>query len=162
MQHQGSWRGKIGPIYYRHGNDPPASHTVLARRFPEFSASRLLILAWLIAWISTVPLFHIHIPDTSDRWSALQSGGVHTVLTPDLPGEYAPPSQDRLRESAAQIGVRATNSPELGFTLIGEQTKNVDALAILHSVTPFRAPPLLHSFALALVASRAPPRFVSA
>lgn len=139
------------------------TEATLLDRWPAVcSLGRLLILTWLITWISTVPLFHIHIPDTTDRWSALQSGGVHTVLTPDLPGEYALPSHDSHRESSAQIGTRVINSPELGFILIGEQAKNVDAIAILDSLSLFRAPPLLHQFTLALAASRAPPRFIYA
>ena len=143
MRTQGSWRGKIGPTYYRHGNDPPAFNIPLARRSSVFSPS-LLILAWVITWISTVPLFHIHIPDPTDRWSVLQTGGIHTVLTPDLPGEFSVPSHDGRRESSAQIGTRTINSPELGFTLIGEQVKAVDTLALLCSLTSFHAPSLFN------------------
>ena len=162
MHHQGSWRGKIGPTYYRHGNDPPASNALLTRRPPVLSLSHALIVAWLITWVSTVPLFHIHIPDPTDRWPVFQIGEVHTVLAPDLPGEFSLPSHDSQRESSAQIGARTINSPELGFTLIGEHVKNGDALAIMDSLTSFRAPLLFHESALSLTASRAPPRFVYA
>src|SRR5215510_5321374 len=49
--------------------------------------ARLLILAWTVLWIATVPLFHTHLPDISDR--AISTGGIaHTVFSPDLPGEF--------------------------------------------------------------------------
>jgi len=117
----------------------------------------LLILAWLVAWVSTVPLFHIHLPDTTDRWSVLRSGGAHTVVTPDLPGEYAPPQHDSPRDSSTHIATRAVNSPELGFTLFGENAKRLEPLSIVESLSHFRAPPLFPRLALAFAASRAPP-----
>ena len=162
LKTQASWGGGAVTTYRRHGCDPPPSDLLLDRWPAVFSLGRLLILAWLIIWISTVPLFHIHIPDATDRWSALQSGGVHTVLTPDLPGEFCPPSQDRHQESPAQIRARAINSPELGFILIGEEANNGDAPAALNSLAQCRAPALLHQLALALAASRAPPHSVCA
>src|SRR5215472_14641350 len=99
---------------------------------------RLLLLAWLIAWISTVPLFHIHLPDTTDGWSVLQSGGAHTVLTPDLPGEYAPPPHASHRDSSPHFTVRGVNSPELGLVLFGEKAKKWKALTVLGSPSRFR------------------------
>ena len=122
------------------------------------SLGRFLILAWLIAWISTVPLFHIHLPDTTDRWSILQSGGAHTVLTPDLPGEYASPPHDNHREPSAHLATRGVNSPELGLVLFGEKAKRLKGLAAVGSLSRFRAPPLIHPFSNAFAASRAPPR----
>src|SRR5690348_10090640 len=103
--------------------------------------SRLLILGWLIAWISAVPLFHIHLPDNTDRWSVLQSGGAHTVLTPDLAGEYAPSSHGNQRDASAHITTRVVNSPELGFIVFGEQAKQWAAFTIADSLRHFRAPP---------------------
>lgn len=76
-------------------------------------SARLLILVWTVIWIATVPLFHTHLPDISDR--AMSTGGIaHTVFSPDLPGEF-------LRFSPANQGPfthlskRVLNSPELGF-----------------------------------------------
>lgn len=162
LKTQASWGGGAVTTYRRHGCDPPASD-LLHDRWPAVcSFGRLLILAWLIIWVSTVPLFHLHIPDATDRWSALQSGGVHTVLTRNLPGECSSPSQDRHRESPAQIRARAINSPELGFILIGEEANNGDAPAALNSLAQCRAPALLHQLALTLAASRAPPRLICA
>ena len=160
VRNQASWRPGTERTWYCHGCDPPISDLRPDPQQPLSSLVRHLIWIWLITWISTVPLFHLHIPDSTDRWSALLSASAHTVLSPDLPGEFTPPSDNR--ESSAQIGLRAINSPELGFTLIGEHAKSIDSLAVLDSLTPFRAPPLLAPFALALAHSRAPPRFISA
>jgi hypothetical protein len=126
------------------------------------TGSRLLILGWLIAWIFTVPLFHTHLPDNTDRWSLLQSGGPHTVLSPDLPGEYAPPSHDSRRDASNQIATRVVNSPEIGFIAFGEQVKQCEAFTIVESLSPFRSPPLFHRLAVTFATSRAPPPLVAA
>lgn len=132
---------------------------------------RLLIAAWLIIWVTTLPLFHIHVPDTTDRWSALQSGGAHTVFTKDLPGEFSHPFHDHF----GHLSQRVVNSPELGFTLLsdtdeGQKGKQLSLLVVYDddssvplSSWPFefsgtyRGPPLSYGFP----AFRAPPRIVS-
>ena len=133
---------------------------------------RLLILAWLIIWITTLPLFHIHAPDTTDRWSALQSGGAHTVFTRDLPGEFSHPFHDHF----GHLSQRAVNSPELGFALFGNKYEDQKAKQFCSLYAPgcapntllsswpfecsgtYRGPPLSHAFP----AFRAPPRVVYA
>ena len=128
---------------------------------------RLLIAGWLIVWITTVPLFHVHLPDTTDRWSALQSGGPHTVFTPALPGEFSHPFHDHF----GHLSQRAVNSPELSFTFFSytdkdQKAKQLCCLSVyglapnaLLSSWPFecpgtyRGPPLSHAFP----AFRAPP-----
>jgi hypothetical protein len=136
------------------------------RRFPQCypvayyagrSRWRLLLLVWLIPWMTTASLFHLHLPDLTDRWSVLHSGGAHTVWTPDLPGEYAPPSYDRQREPSAHFAPRVVNSPELGIVLFGELATTWNALTGLAALSHFRAPSLIPLFALAFAASRAPP-----
>ena len=131
---------------------------------------RLLIVAWLITWVTAVPLFHVHVPDTTDRWSALQSGGPHTVFTKDLPGEFSHPFHDHFRH----LTQRAINSPELGFAVFNNKFDHEKAKA-LHITSAccqvpkalliswpfecsgtFRGPP--HSYALP--AFRGPPRIV--
>jgi hypothetical protein len=126
-------------------------------RFSFVTGTRLSILGWLIVWISTVPLFHIHLPDTTDRWSLLRSGGAHTVLSPDLPGEYASPSRDSHRDASTHIARRVVNSPELGFIVFGEHVKEWEAFTIVDSLSLFRSPPLFHRLAVTFAASRAPP-----
>src|SRR5215472_7904977 len=123
-----------------------------------FVSLRLVLLAWLITWITSVPLYHVHIPDTTDRWSVLQSGGAHTVLTPDLPGEYAPPPHASHRDSSAHFTSRGVNSPELGLILFGEKAKKWKSLTVLGSLPRVRSSRLLHRVAHAFAASRAPPR----
>jgi hypothetical protein len=133
---------------------------------------RLLLAAWLITWITAVPLFHVHIPDTTDRWSAVQSGGPHTVFTPSLPGEFSHPFRDHF----GHVSQRAVNSPELSFTLFsdtdpdqkGKQVSFVNAHGdgpdVLGSSWPFqssgtyRGPPPSHAYP----DLRAPPRVVCA
>ena len=134
----------------------------------------LLVGVWLVAWIITIPLFHIHIPDTTDRWSLLQSGGAHTVLTPDLPGEYARPCHDSDHRHSSHVSQRVVNSPELGFALFNERLDgkakafNVLVASYRFPDTPIRPTaspespdrytplPIFEQFA----ASRAPPRLV--
>jgi len=84
---------------------------------------RLLISAWLITWIASVPLYHFHIPDTTDRWSTLQSGGAHTVFTPDLPGEFFHPFRDSQHRHSSHLSHRMVNSPEFGIVLLDDSTK---------------------------------------
>jgi len=118
---------------------------------------RLLILAWLIPWITTVPLFHLHLPDTPDRWSALNSGGAHTVFTPDLPGEFARPCHNPHEGHSARLSPRLVNSPELGLVVFYEQSENRKA----NIVSIVNAPSQFLDLALPrriFSASRAPPR----
>src|SRR5262249_50853509 len=82
---------------------------------------RLVLLAWLITWITSVPLYHVHIPDTTDRWSALHSGGAHTVFTPDLPGEFSCPLKQSREANSAHLSQRIVNSAELGIALLDEK-----------------------------------------
>jgi len=133
---------------YHHGCDP-------TRRPP-----RLLILLWLIVWITSVPLFHLHLPDLTDRWSTLHSGGVHTVLTPDLPGEYASSNHDAHREHSAHFAPRVVNSPELNLVLFGGKTNRWDPLTVLGALSHVSTPSLIFLFSIMSPASRAPPRSV--
>jgi len=136
---------------------------------------RLLIVAWLIIWVTSVPLYHIHIPDNTDRWSALQ-GGAHTVFTPDLPGEFSPTWHDVLPGHFGHLSQRAVHSPELGIAIFNDKSedqkaKQLHSLCIhyhapttLLSSWPFecsgtyRGAPLSHAFP----AFRAPPRILCA
>ena len=71
---------------------------------------------WLITWVTTVPLFHIHLPDISDR-QASQSGVAHTVFSPDLPGEFTRVSNATHQDQFAHLSNWVFTSPELGFIL---------------------------------------------
>jgi len=136
----------------------------------------LLIVVWLITWITTVPLFHIHIPDNTDRWSALQSGA-HTVFTRDLPGEYSRPIHDIHPWHSGHLSQRTVNAPELGIALFNNNSEDQKAkqlyvlFALYHPPNtwltswPFECSGISHEVSLlpeAFPAPRAPPRVVCA
>ena len=153
MRNQGSWRQscrhsprETEASCYRHGSDPPrvsdSPHPDC--RPPDKILSRLplLVFAWLTFWIITVPLFHIHFPDTTDRWSVLHSSGAHTVFTPDLPGEFSPPFHNTHRGASTHIGPRGVNSPELGIALFDDKSKKWKNQQTLDAHSRFRDTPL--------------------
>jgi len=83
---------------------------------PRIILLRLWMSVWLITWVTTVPLFHIHLPDISDR-QASQTGVAHTVFSPDLPGEFTRFSNAHHQDHFAHLANWVFNSPELGFVL---------------------------------------------
>lgn len=136
---------------------------------------RLLIIAWLITWITTVPLFHVHIPDNTDRWSALQSGA-HTVFTPDLPGEYSRPFHEINPWHLSHLSHRTVNSPEVSIALFNDSSEDEKAKQLYVLYVPYHPPNTLlvswqfecsgtfHKFSLSrpFPASRAPPHVAHA
>ena len=134
---------------------------------------RLLLVAWLIPWITTAPLFHIHIPDNTHWLSPLQ-GSVHTVFTPDLPGEFSRPSHEDRQRHVSHFSQRTANAPELGIALFKNDRKDQKAkqlsslratshaLDTLFSSWPFEwSESFPHSlFSQTLPSSRSPPRVV--
>ena len=82
----------------------------------RIESPRLWISAWTIAWVTATPLFHIHLPDIFDR-KADQIGVVHTVLSPDLPGEFSRFSNAKPEDPVPHFSHWVFNSPELGFVL---------------------------------------------
>ncbi len=106
---------------YRHGCDPPrTSYPDLTPPGQILTLWPFLILIWLTVWLSAVPLSHIHIPDTTDDWSVLHSGGAHTVFTPDLPGEFSCSDHDNV----VHLSRRVMNSSELGFARLNNLPKD--------------------------------------
>ena len=85
--------------------------------------SRLLVSVWVIIWVTTVPLFHTHLPDISDG-QASQGGVAHTVFSPDLPGEFSYFSNANHHDQFAHLAKRVLNSPELGFVISSERSKD--------------------------------------
>ena len=79
-------------------------------------SSRLLVSVWVITWVTTIPLFHTHLPDIFDG-EASQSGVAHTVFSPDLPGEFSRFSNTNHHDQFAHLSSRVLNSPELDFVL---------------------------------------------
>src|SRR5262245_54309972 len=86
-------------------------------------SSRLLVLVWVITWVTTVPLFHTHLPDISDPQPS-QGGVAHTVFSPDLPGEFSRFSTTNHHDHFAHLSSRVFNSPELGFVISSERSKD--------------------------------------
>jgi hypothetical protein len=82
--------------------------------------SLLLILAWVIIWLTTVPLLHIHLPDTTGGPASLQGGLAHTVFSPDLPGEFSHSFNVAHQEHFFHVSNRVSNSPELGIALLDD------------------------------------------
>ena len=80
------------------------------------SQSRLWVSVWPITWLTAVPLFHIHLPDISNRQAA-QVGVAHTVFSPDLPGEFSSFSNAKPEDPFPQLSHWVFNSQELGFVL---------------------------------------------
>jgi hypothetical protein len=79
-------------------------------------SSRLLVSVWVITWVTTIPLFHTHLPDIFDQ-QASQNGVAHTVFSPDLPGEFSRFSSTNHHDQFAHLSSRVLNSPELDFVL---------------------------------------------
>lgn len=134
---------------------------------------RLVLVAWLILWITTAPLFHIHIPDNTTWLSPLQ-GSAHTVFTPDLPGEFSPPSHEDRKGHVGHLSQRTVNAPELGIALFKNDRKDPKAKRLSSLWATSHAPNTLlscwpfewsESFPQSLLSptlpsSRAPPRVV--
>ena len=53
---------------------------------------RLFFLPWMVTWVLITPLFHIHTLDVQEDRDFSETFLVHTVFSPDLPGEYSPQS----------------------------------------------------------------------
>src|SRR5262245_55482272 len=137
------------------------------------SWARILILVWLAIWVSTLPLFHVHVPDSTDNWSILQSGGAYTVFSPDLPGEYSHRFHNKQQRHSSHVSKRAVNSPEMGITTLSEpDDRKVKALHVLGAQSIFQAtllqsrdvlasPEKFHQLHLfQFLSSRAPPQIV--
>ena len=83
--------------------------------------SRILTLTWLVVWVLTVPLFHVHVPDAKAGPVYLHSGLPHTVFSPDLPGEFSHFSITRdHRRDSPDLSQVSLNYPELDFTVLNK------------------------------------------
>jgi hypothetical protein len=89
---------------------------------------RLVILAWLTAWMLAVPLVHVH-PEADhhhDQLGHVHGGASHTVFSSDLPCEFASregqaaASQKDVSRQPLQIGpsTHALDHPEIAFSLL--------------------------------------------
>jgi hypothetical protein len=89
----------------------------------KITPSSFLIIAWLILWVTTVPLFHTHLPDTTDAPASMQGGLAHTVFSPDLPGEFSRSYNVTHQQHFFHLSNRVSNSPELSLALLDDDEK---------------------------------------
>jgi hypothetical protein len=85
--------------------------------------SLLLALLWLIPWVLTIPLFHVHALDRQETPFLPEAFLTHTVFTPDLPGEYFPRPAIHQRGMPGYQHALASHFPqysEIAFSLFGE------------------------------------------
>ena len=93
------------------------------KRQRTLSPSRVVILMWLILWVMTVPLFHVHAPDINPEAGTLSRGVAHTVFSPDLPGEYShsfdvsPLTHGQTNTFHVHLSQHVSNYPEIGIAL---------------------------------------------
>lgn len=57
------------------------------------SLLHVMVVTWIVSWLLTIPLFHIHALDVQEIPLRSNSFLAHTVFSGDLPGEYAVPVQ---------------------------------------------------------------------
>lgn len=116
---------------------------------PMIRSTRLLVLAWTVIWVATVPLFHTHLPDNTEKQTP-QRGIAHTVFSPDLPGEFFRFSSAH-QSPFAQLSKRVSNSPELGFVFSssGDSTdREVGQSDIFGLLNPIHERPFLLASAI--------------
>ena len=85
--------------------------------------SRVLLLPWLVMWVLTVPLFHIHTLDEQESPSLTPQVLTHTVYSPDLPGEYTPrlaAHRGGTQEDPHAIAKHFPHYYEIGISVFGE------------------------------------------
>src|SRR5262245_38298769 len=83
---------------------------------------RPCVVIWLITWLTTVPLFHIHLPDISSSQPA-HVGLAHTVFSPDLPSEFSGFSSAKSQNMFPQLSHWVFHFSEFGFVL-SEESKD--------------------------------------
>jgi hypothetical protein len=127
--------------------------------------SRLLALIWLVTWLLTVPLFHIHALDSQESFSRSQVFLTHTVFTPDLPGEYAASTAVHQRGTRGNERTLSSHLPrysEIAFSLLCEddETKRKIGIQSIHCahISSLRPAPL--DFVRYVIPQRASPPFL--
>jgi len=98
---------------------------ILIHRLPP-----LLIRVWVMLWVLSIPLFHVH-PESAEHSGhdgAIHSGTVHTVFSGDLDGEFdiheaSPPST---ADKSAHLSHAWFEHSELGFSLLTDSHQRTD------------------------------------
>jgi hypothetical protein len=77
--------------------------------------SRSILIAWVIVWVTMLPLVHSHMAAGTDASGLDQRSIIHTIFASDL--------WDGLEsDSSAALQSAKYNSPELGFSVIGDKS----------------------------------------
>ena len=106
---------------------------------------RLFFLPWLVTWVLITPLFHIHTLDIQEDRSFFKLFLVHTVFSPDLPGEYSPQSTVHQAGTPNNQGTFSTHFAhysEESFSLISEDDSKSEKG--IEAVLQARFSPLKH------------------
>jgi hypothetical protein len=130
-----------GPVKWRESGDRPRHfkyfvYTISVLKLPAGLRNRVLLLArnralarllvvpWLIAWVLTIPLFHIHALDLLEDRLLSQTVFAHTVLTPDLPGEYVPPTAAHQSGTQQEVWSHSPHYSEFALALFSEEEED--------------------------------------
>jgi hypothetical protein len=130
-------------------------------RKPTFS--HLLALLWLIPWVLTIPLFHVHALEMQETPFLPQTFLTHTVFTPDLPGEYSPRPAIHQRGMLGHQHALASRFPqyaEIAFSLLGEDDdtkRKIGIPPIDNNEFSFLIPSLIESVLYAIAELASPP-----
>jgi hypothetical protein len=129
-------------------------------RKPTFA--HLFALFWLIPWVLTIPLFHVHVLDMQETPFLPLTFLTHTVFTPDLLGEYSPQPAIHQRGMPGHQHGLASHFPqysEIAFSFFGEddtKRKIVNLPTNSHEFS-FLIPSLLESVHYAIPELASPP-----
>lgn len=92
--------------------------------------SRLSLIAWVSIWVTSLPLFHTHLPGVFQQ----PIGIPHTVFSPDLPGELQA-FRHKTATDEFELSILASYSEELEFVASLEEDGKRKPLS---ACAPFR------------------------
>lgn len=102
----------------------------------------LIVRVWVILWVLSVPLFHVH-PESAEHSGhddAIHGGTVHTVFSGDVDGEFTPheAASHPAADKSAHLSHTWFEHAELGFSLITDShhRTNLKPLLIQTMVLP--------------------------
>lgn len=99
----------------------------------------MIIRVWVMLWVLSVPLFHVHLhvhPESGEHSGhdgAIHSGTVHTVFSADLDGEFDihKASTHSAADRSAHLSHTWFEHSELGFSLLTNSHHRTDLKPIL-------------------------------
>ena len=117
--------------------------------------SPMMIRVWVMLWVLSVPLFHVHpeFAEPSGHAGTMRSGTVHTVFSGDLDGEFD--SHEAAAHRAADKSPHLSHTwfehSELVFSLLTDSHHRTDLkpLLVQTMVLPIGDPAIIHGHAVA-------------